>query len=106
MNKEIQYRFFGFGESDIDVENRTVNLSFSSEEPYGRAFGLEILSHDAGAVDLSRLNDGAPLLLNHDPDKQIGVIEGATIGADKKGRGKVRFSRSPLGEEIFQDVID
>jgi HK97 family phage major capsid protein len=106
MAQEILYRFFGFNESDIDVEKRTVNLSFSSEDPYERSFGLEILSHDNEAVDLSRLNDGAPLLLNHDPDKQIGVIEQARVAADRKGRAMVRFSKSALGEEIFQDVRD
>ena len=37
---------------------------------------------------------------------QIGVIESARIDADRVGRARVRFSRSALGEEVFQDVQD
>ena len=72
-----------------------------------RVFGNEVLEHSAEAVDLHRVNDGAPLLLEHDREKQIGVIERAWIDEDsKKGRAKVRFGRSQLAEEIFQDVRD
>jgi HK97 family phage major capsid protein/HK97 family phage prohead protease len=44
-------------------------------------------------------------LLNHDTRSQCGVIESAEI-REKKGYATVRFSKSPLGEEIFQDVKD
>ena len=40
-------------------------LSFSSEEPYDRWFGTEILSHSDGAVDLDRLNSVGCVLYNH-----------------------------------------
>ena len=33
---------------------RKFTLSFSSEEPYERWYGLEILDHSPGAVDLTR----------------------------------------------------
>lgn len=103
---QTQTRFFSFDMKDIDIEKRTVPLSFSSEARVERGWGIEILSHDADAVDLSRLNGGAPLLLHHDPKNQIGVVENAKIGADRKGRALVRFSKSKLAEEIFQDVVD
>jgi len=46
-------------------------------------------------------------LLNHDLEKQIGVIEEAKISdADKVGRAVVRFGRSKLADEVFRDVID
>ncbi len=93
----------------VDEEARTVELAFSSEEPYRRLYGDEILDHGEGAVDLTRLNGGAPLLLSHGSDNardQIGVVERAWIDADRKGRAQVRFSKSALGEEIFQDVKD
>jgi hypothetical protein len=67
-----------------EVEDRTYEFPFSSEFPVARYFGNEILSHEANAADLSRLNDGAPLLFNHNPDRVIGVVEGARI--DSKGR--------------------
>ena len=75
--------------------------------PVERYFGSEVLDHSPAAVRLGRLNNGAPLLLNHDRDEQIGVVESATIDAKaKKGRAVVRFSKSDDGEEIFQDVKD
>ena len=91
----------------IDVPARTVPLAFSSEAPYERWFGIEILDHSKGSCDLSRLADGRhPLLLNHDTDSQIGVIDSAEIDSDKVGRAVVRFGRSDLASEIFQDVQD
>lgn len=91
----------------IDVEARTVELSFSSEtETVERWFGIEILDHSAGACDLSRLNNKAPVLWMHNWDDQRGVVESARIDTDRKGRALVRFSRSDEGEELFQDIID
>ncbi len=91
----------------IDVTARTVPLAFSSEAPYERWFGIEILDHAPGSCDLSRLADGRhPLLLNHDTDDQIGVIDSAQIDPDKVGRAVVRFGRGQLANEIFQDVQD
>jgi hypothetical protein len=62
-----------------EVEDRTYEFPFSSEFPVARYFGNEILSHEREAADLSRLNDGAPLLFNHNPDRVIGVVERAYI---------------------------
>ena len=95
-----------FERSSIDEKKRTVSLSFSSEEPYERYWGVEILDHGRDSVILDRLNSGAPLLVNHDTRDQVGVLEQAIIGADRRGRAVVRFGRSQRAEEIFQDVID
>ncbi len=100
-------RSLSLDRSAIDQENRTVEIAYSSEEPYDRWFGVEILSHDPDAVDLEFLKSGnAPLLLGHNHDDQIGVIEKAEIGTDRVGRAVVRFGRSGHAEEIFQDVKD
>ena len=90
----------------VDADARTVDLSFSSEAQVERWYGVEILDHGA-QVRMDRLRNSAPLLLNHDRDQQIGVVETAQIdGSDKRGRATVRFSRGALGEEIFRDVED
>jgi HK97 family phage major capsid protein len=94
------------GRDAVNGENRTVELAFSSEVPYERYFGFEILDHSEKSVRLNRLKDASPLLLNHDTDKQIGVVESVIIGSDRIGRAKVRFGKSVLAEEIFQDVQD
>ena len=90
-----------------EVEERTYQFPFSSEFPVERYFGSEVLSHDKGAADLDRLNDSAPLLFNHDPDRVIGVVERAYID-EKKRRGytQVRFSRNEFAQEVLSDVKD
>jgi HK97 family phage major capsid protein len=99
-------RSFAIKHEAVNEEARTVELAFSSELPYRRMFGDEILSHDNDAVDLSRMNTGANLLLDHDSSKVIGVVENVRIDEDRIGRANVRFSRSALGQETFNDVMD
>ena len=90
-----------------EQEDRVMEFSFSSEYPVERAFGMEVLSHEDGAADLGRLNDGAPLLFNHDMDRPIGVVERAYLDKDKKkGYSRVRFSRNSFAQEILTDVKD
>jgi HK97 family phage major capsid protein len=103
---EIHTRTAEFTRGAIDPNARTVELSFSSEAPVSRWFGNEVLSHAPGSVRLGRLNGGAALLLDHNPEKQIGIVVSARIDPDGKGRAKVRFGKSALAAEIFQDVAD
>lgn len=98
-------RHFELDRSAINEEARTVDLSFSSEEPVERWFGMEVLSHSPEAIDMSRLESGAPLLMDHNTSDQIGIVESATV-TDGKGRAIVRFSKSTRGQEIFDDVKD
>lgn len=91
---------------EINAESRTVELAFSSEIEVERWFGMEVLDHNPGSIRLGRLQDGAPLLVNHEWDEQVGVVESVTIGADRVGRAVVRFGRGELASEIFQDVQD
>lgn len=82
--------------------DRTMRFTFSSEAPVARWFGDEVLSHAPGAADLSRLNDGAPLLFNHDPSDVIGVVESATIdSAQRKGVCTVRFAATDRADEVL-----
>ena len=91
-----------------DASTGLVDMAIASELPYERWFGIEILRCTPESVDMSRLADGRhPLLLNHDTEKQIGVVAKAWVDAETRLlRGSVKFSRSPLGQEIRQDVED
>lgn len=89
----------------VDVENRTIELSFSSEEPYARWWGTEILDHAGKSINLGRLKMRAPVLVNHNPDDQVGVVEKAFV-KDRRGYALVRFGKSARASEIFQDVTD
>lgn len=100
-------RLADLSDASIDINARTVELAFSSEYDEGeRSFGIEILGHAPGEVDLTRLNDAAAVLLNHDTGKQIGVVQSASIDSDRIGRAVVRFGNSPLAQEVFQDIAD
>lgn len=101
-------RAFGFERSEraLDLEARTAVLAFSSEAPYERYWGIEILDHSPGAVDLTRLLATRPLLRDHNADKLIGTIESVSIGEDRVGRATVRFAKSADGEEAWQLVQD
>lgn len=59
-----------------------ITLSFpaSSDVPLKRWWGTEILSHDAGAVRLQRVQGGAaPLLFNHDKNDPIGMVSAGRL---------------------------
>jgi len=95
-----------FDTREINVESRTVEIAFSSEAPVERWFGEEILDHSATSVRLGRLTNGAPVLVGHDSDEQVGVVESAVIDSDRIGRAVIRFGQSDKASEIFKDVTD
>lgn len=78
-------------------------LSFSSEEPYDRWFGTEILSHSDGAVDLNRLNSIGCVLYNHNRDKVIGKIVRAWVEGGR-GNAEIEFDKDTDSEVVFQKV--
>lgn len=107
--EEMSKRAVHMGESAaIDQEARRVKVGVSTEEPVERSFGLEVIDHERGSMNLDFLNSGrAPLLLDHDMEKQIGVIEGVELDEDaRRLRAMVRFGKGPLASEVFNDVAD
>lgn len=89
---------------NVDTDSRTVELSFSSETPYGRWFGDEILCHDEECINLERFNNGlGTVLFNHDRDAVVGHIEKVWI-EDNRGKALVRFDEDEQSETIFQKV--
>lgn len=100
------FRHFTFDRAQLNSEERTVPVCFSSESAVDRGEFDEVLDHSTEGLDLTRLNDAHPLLLNHNPDDQIGVVERAELSPDKKGRALIRFGNSAKASEIFQDVKD
>lgn len=87
----------------VEGQERTVELSFSSEEPYSRWWGVEILDHTNGCVDLNRLNEIGCVLFNHNRDKVIGRILEAS---NENGRctATVRFDDDEQSDIIYKKV--
>jgi HK97 family phage major capsid protein len=90
----------------VDQETRTVDLSFSSEEPVEMWYGTEILSHAKGAVRVDGVRQAnMPLLFNHNRDYLLGIVEKIEI---KGGRGlaTVRFGKDERGEWAMKQADD
>src|SRR4029450_3564683 len=102
----VLYRSFEIDSRKINSEDRTVEICFATETPVSRYFGEEILLCRSKNVRLERLQNKGAFLFEHDPEKQIGAHLSARVDADKKCRATVKFSRSELGEQEFQDVTD
>jgi HK97 family phage major capsid protein len=101
-----QFRSFNLSKSPIDREKRTASFSFSSDVPYKRYWGTEILSHEKGAIVTDRLDAGAaPFLLDHEWDKQIGKVVSYDVDG-KKASAVARISRNDLAEEALKDMED
>ncbi len=94
----------------VEEGSRTVELSFSSEAPYSRWYGAEILCHDAGAIVLDRLTEVGSVLFTHGRDPNLGRMPICTIDkvwvdeAEKKGKALVTFDDDEDSEKVFQKV--
>lgn len=105
------------GDSEKSNENLVLDFPFSSEEPYLRSSffdepWIEVLGHRESEVDLSRLNGGAPVLLNHGLSKTADApmlsIGKTTRAWVENGRGhvEVKLSRRDDMKPILQDLQD
>jgi HK97 family phage major capsid protein len=93
-----------------DVDDDTITFPLSSEEPYKRYQGSEILVHDGNSCDLTWLNSGnAPLLDNHNRwdgvRAQIGVVTKAWL-KDRRLYVTVRFSSRPEAQAVRNDIVE
>ena len=101
LTKKIQRRFLAVDEPI--VKDDLLTISVSSEYPVERGFGKEVLSHKAGAIDLKRFNDAAPVLWSHDPKIQVGVIKRSYLEG-KKLKTDIQFGNSEKAKEVQADV--
>ncbi len=85
-------------------EDGVIELSFSSEAPYERIFGPEILDHNKKSVRLKRLKDVGCVLFNHDRDRVIAGIKRVWLGDDGKCHAKIRFDEDEPSQIIKKKV--
>lgn len=84
---------------EADDQPATFTASLSSEAPYPRWFGTEILDHSAESVDLTRAANGLPLLFGHDAGDIVGRVHNLRIDG-KRLRGDLRFYSTPRAREV------
>ena len=80
-----------------------LQATLSSELAYNRDGMDEILVHTLDAVDLERAQQGLPLLIDHDPGRQLGRVENIRL----KGRkliGDIRLSDRAEVAGVVADV--
>jgi HK97 family phage major capsid protein/HK97 family phage prohead protease len=107
MSAEIRYRSATLSRQNVDESERIIrNVSVSSNEPYERFYGVEILLHNPENIDLDRIQKSAsPLLFNHDRDALIGKVSNPRL-KDGKLYVDLKFSQSELGRQMLADVKD
>lgn len=87
----------------VEGEERTVELSFSSEIAVERWWGTEYLDHSSGCVDLSRLTDMGCVLFNHNRNIVIAKVEKAWIEGNR-GKAKIKFDEDEESDKIYKKV--
>jgi HK97 family phage major capsid protein len=100
---KTNYRQLSLDSKALISDERTIDLSVSSDVAYARWWYYEILDHSEGAVDLSRMNDGAMSLYNHNRDDYLGVIEKAWLDGGKL-YNTIRFDSHELAEKIVKSI--
>ena len=95
-----------------DLDNLEITFTAASGEPYERFDDkkrqsyFERLVIMPEAVNLTRLNGGASILKNHNPDCILGTIVKAWI-EDEKLAIRARFRKNdPEAVAIFHDIVD
>lgn len=101
--KELQRCLSDCSIRAVEGNERRFSLSFSSEEPYERWWGTEILSHSEGAMNLSRLNSIGCVLFNHNRDKVIGRVISAKLESGR-GYAEIEFDDDDESERIYKKV--
>ena len=89
--------------AEIDESSRRIKLSFSSEEPYERWFGAEILDHKEDSVNIERLRQIGCVLFNHNRDVVVGKIVSVSI-VNNRGEAEIEFDDDEISDRIYQKV--
>ena len=86
-------------------DNRTVDVIFSAGAEFRQWWGREQLVVSEEAITMDRLQSRmAPVLFNHNPSEQIGVVETATI-QNGQALATCRFSQNPNADGIYRDIL-
>ena len=95
----------------VDDTSRTVDVSFSSESAVRRydwrtgEYYNEILGHEPGNVDLTRLETMGVALFNHNVDFVVGAVLDPVLDVNEhRCRAKIRFDTDDESEKIYQKV--
>lgn len=97
------FREAAFETRAIDETERTIDLSISSDTPYERYFGMEILDHSEKCLNMERMRGGAQLLFNHDRSFVLGkIVEAKSDGTTL--RIKAKIAQNAKAQDLWPDI--
>lgn len=112
MKKQFKFnRAYSVEDMTTGEDPNVISFSLASANPYlredshGKKF-YEILEISEEAIDFTRLVDNrAPLLFSHDPERQLGAITKAWI-ENGKLMVTAKFSSNSFPQSILRDIQD
>lgn len=96
----ILYRSAEIDKSSIDFENRTLKLTFASNNPCDRGEYKEVLRVDTQSIRTKRLDNVMSLLYNHNPDDLLGRVLDYKI-ENNKAYATVQLGSTERCKEAF-----
>lgn len=97
---------------NVNENEMQITFSCASDIPYLKydqdrnTNYYQILKMDESAIDFSRLQNYAPVLWQHDTQKQIGVVEKAYL-LENKIMVQVKFRKNDeFSVSVFKDILD
>lgn len=98
---------FAIDRQSIDENNRTAEVSFSSETPVQDSFfgPPRVLLHEPRAIDFGPLRQHGATLINHDVDQVVGRISDPRVRDDRRGVATIVFDDDPESERQFRKVV-
>lgn len=112
----LQRRAMDMAPASLDASARTVDAVLAAGSPVSRRDWeegdyTEILDMDPRCIRMERMNRGAPILDSHDYWGGTRAVVGAVVPGSARSEGgelraTIKFSRSPEGERVMQDVRD
>ena len=89
---------------ELEIRNsEPIEATLSTDTPVQMGESEEVLLHSPENIEFHTAR--LPLLLNHDPAEQIGIVEGLRIMGNKL-MGKIRLASDDKAQEIYQDIKD
>jgi HK97 family phage prohead protease len=89
---------------ELEIRNsEPIEATLSTDTPVQMGDNEEVLLHSPENIEFHTAR--LPLLLNHDPAEQIGIVEGLRIMGNKL-MGKIRLASDDKAQEIYQDIRD
>lgn len=105
LQREPIVRTFVIDRASADDDSRTVRIAIASDKPIDHWFGQLELSMDKKAIRTERMDEiGIPLLMGHDSNRQVGIIENYSIDMDGMLRGDARFDTHQLALDAYNSV--